>query len=85
MFNWFRLFNLDEFLATGLVSKEIDVVLGTFGLKTILITQGVTTSITYDDTLLSIGMNDRNPFRYDQVAVFLDLNRDVWLGIYVES
>lgn len=82
MFSWYRLFSNIEFLATGLVSFDATIVLDGLGQKNILITRGNLVSITYEGTMLSINMNGKNPFRYNDLAVFLDPNNDVWLGIY---
>lgn len=84
-FKWYRLFNRPEFIAAGLVSFE-----GTFydenlQLKNFVVFQGEYTSVLFDDTLLSINLNDKNPFRFGDYAVFLDGNSDVWLGIYAAN
>jgi hypothetical protein len=84
-FNWYRLFNLDDFEDTGLPSYEFTVELTGIGVKEVLITKGNSTSITYGDTMLTINLNNKNPFRYGERAVFLDDNSDVWLGIYHAS
>lgn len=81
-FNWYRLFNLDQFLALDLVSTEVVVSFEALGDKSIMVYQGNRTSIVYEGDMLSIGLNDRNPFRIGARAVFLDPNRDVWLGLY---
>lgn len=81
IWDWYRLFNRADFLATGLPSYEVQVELVGIGIRNILITQGIATSITVDDTMLTIDLNDRNPFRYGSRAVFIDENDDVWLGV----
>lgn len=81
-FNWYRLFNHDEFLEQDVPSIEVDVVLQGLGQKSVLITRGVNTSILFEDTFLTIGLNDKNPFRYGEYAVLKDDNEDVWLGVY---
>ena len=81
-FDWYRLFNHAEFLALDVPSREFDVVLGTLGQKTILATRGNLTSILYDGIFLSIDLNGRHPFRFGEFAVWLDVNDDVWLGVY---
>lgn len=83
MYNWYKIFNLTEFLATNLVSREYTLELLGIGIKTILATQGNTNSITYDDVMLSINMNAKNPFEFEGKAVYLDESNDVWLGIAV--
>jgi hypothetical protein len=82
MFNWYRLFNLTDFESTGLTSHAFVVELEAIGPKEILITKGNSTSILYEDAFLTIGLNDKNPFRYGERAVYLDDNDDVWLGVY---
>jgi hypothetical protein len=80
-FDWYQVFNLDEFEATGLVSRELTLILQGIGSKTFLITHGDLTSLTVDDTMLSIGLTDDNPFVFNSRAVYVDQNRDVWFGI----
>lgn len=82
MFEWYRLFNRADFVATGLTSYEFQVDLVGIGLRSILVTKGNLVSILIEDVFLSIGLNDKNPFRYGERAVFLDENDDVWLGVY---
>jgi hypothetical protein len=84
-FNWFKLFNLDEFLALGLVSKVYQVVLEGVGQKNILVTSGNLVSIVYDDVLLALEFEADNPFVRqgdDSIyAIYRDSNGDVHLGI----
>lgn len=82
MFNWYRLFNQQEFLDLDLVSVEFDVALEGLGTKNVMIAKGIDVSIFVDGTFLTIGLNGKNPFRYKEYAVFLDDNEDVWLGVY---
>ena len=84
-FDWYRLFNHQEFLNLDVPSAEFDVVLDGVGLKTVLVTRGIATSILFDDTFLTINLNGKNPFRYDTTAVFIDQYDDVWLGVYFEN
>jgi hypothetical protein len=84
-FNWYLLFNLDEFLDSGLVSKELDIVLEDIGQKKIMITQGNETSVVYEDVMLTIGANGENPVIQEgdesSYAAYLDSSQNVWLGI----
>jgi len=77
----YKLFNLTEFNALGLVSRKLTLFLGTLGQKEILITKGNLVSILYEGILLGINLNDKDPFEFEDHAVFLDINDDVWLGI----
>lgn len=83
IYKWFKIFNLTEFLATNLVSRTYTIELEGIGVKDILATQGNTNSITYDDVMLSINMNAKNPFEFEGKAVYLSETNDVWLGLPV--
>ncbi len=82
-FNWYKIFNRAEFLATGLVSREVGLALDGVGLATFLITQGNLLSLTYNGIMLSIGVTDANPFVFEGNAIYVDANDDVWWGIEV--
>jgi hypothetical protein len=82
---WFNIFNLDDFLALGLVSQTLTLELEAIGEVDVLVVQGNYTSIVYDDVQLTIQMNGRNPFVFDGYGVYLDENNDVWLGIVDED
>lgn len=85
MFNWYRLINQDEFLASGLPSYKFEVELIGIGLKEIMITHGNFVSILVDDIFLPINLNSKNPYRYGERAVSLDENNDIWVGFYSED
>lgn len=79
--DWYKIVNKEEFEATGLVSRELDLVLPGIGLKTFLITVGNFFSLTVDDVMLSVGVTSDNPFMFQDRAIALDENGDVWWGI----
>ena len=82
IFNWFLIFNLTEFLATQLVSRTYELELEGIGIKEILATSGKTASITYEDVMLSINLNGKNPFIFEGHAVYLDpATQNVYLGL----
>ena len=83
VFDWYKIFNNAAFLATGLVSRTYTVDLQGIGQKEILATRGNLTSIVYDDVMLSINLNSKNPFIFENRAVYMDESNDVWLGILV--
>jgi hypothetical protein len=86
MFDWYKIFNLTEFYEADLVSKVYTVFLTGVGQKDILVTQGNTTGVTYEDTFLPLNFNDeKNPYQRNKYAVFVDDNNDVWLGIEVPT
>lgn len=82
-FDWYKVINRAEFLATGLVSRELDVFLEGVGAKTVLVTVGNYFSITIDEVMLSVGMTEDSPFVFQDRAVYVDANEDVWYGIKV--
>jgi hypothetical protein len=81
----YKLINLDAFNALGLVSRKLTVLMTGKGLKDILITKGNMVSVYFDGVFLSLNLNDKNPFEFEDMAVFLDPNNDIWLGLKSES
>ena len=84
-FNWYKLFNLDEFLALGLVSKVYQVVLEGVGQRDILVTYGNEISVVFEDVFMPVQFEGANPFTREgddaTYAVYKDSNGDVHLGI----
>jgi hypothetical protein len=83
IFDWYKIINRSEFSATGLVSRELQLILEGVGLRTILVTQGKLLSVVYEGVMLSVGVTDSNPFVFEGLAIYIDENQDVWLGIQV--
>lgn len=83
IFKWFKIFNKDEFEATGLTSRKYTYDLDGIGLKDILVTKGITYGMTYEGVFLSVEMLDFNPFVFEGHAVHIKENNDVYLGIEV--
>lgn len=82
IFMWYRIFNLTAFLDTLLVSRVYQLELENIGIKDILVTNGKTVSLTYEDVMLSINLNGKNPFVFEGHAVYLDsATQDVYLGL----
>lgn len=80
---WFKIFNLAEFEATGLVSKAYTLDLEGVGLKTVLVTKGNSVSMSYEGVFLPLEMSGENPFEFDSHAIFKDGSDDVYLGLPV--
>lgn len=86
MYNWFKIFNKTEFLALGLTSKTYTIFLNGIGQKDILVTNGISIGILYEEVFLSLNLNDKNPFEFDNHAIFVDDDtQDVYLGVPIES
>ncbi len=83
IFDWYKVINKPEFEATGLVSRELTIVLEGIGAKTVLVTVGNYFSLTVDDVMLSIGigLETANPFVFQERAIYLDDAGDVWYGV----
>lgn len=85
IFTWYKIFNLVEFMGTGLVSRTLDLELTDIGPVSILITRGELVSILYDGVFLPIDLNQVNPFSMDGYAVYVDGANDVFLGFEVDE
>lgn len=81
LYAWYTIFNLDDFAADDLVSREFNLLFDELGIKTVLVTRGCTFGILFEGVFLSIGLNDKNPFEFDGYAVFYDEDGNVRLGI----
>ncbi len=80
-YNTYKIINLDEFEATGLVSRTVEAVLAGVGLVEILVTKGNLVSLLYDGVLLCLNVNEKNYLEFDGYAIYLDVNNDIYLGI----
>lgn len=85
IYTWFRIFNKDEFEALDIPSKQYEMELQDRGLKTILVTKGNLISVLIDDVLLSLNLNDKNPFEFEGMALYLKGNGDVFVGYEVSE
>lgn len=85
MFNWYKIFNLDDFNALNLVSQDLDLFLTGPGEVTITITKGNEVSINFLDAFLPVNFNGKNPFIAGDYAIYQDLAKNVWLGIVIPT
>lgn len=81
VYDWYGIYNLDEFEALELPSLDVELYLEDIGLKSILISKGNLVSILYNGILLSVELNEKNPFEFEDHAVYLDEDNNIWLGI----
>ena len=84
-YDWYKIINLEEFEDEELVSKEVELNLEGKGTKTVLVTKGNAVSIQIDDAFLTVNLNSRNPFEFENMACYLDDNDDIWVGFAVEN
>ncbi len=84
-FNWFQIFNLTDFLDTGLSSRVITPFLENYGEKEMIITKGNTNAITIDGEFLPIEFAGKNPYSQNGFAVYKDANANIYVGFEVED
>lgn len=77
---WYFMFNLDEFNALGLVSRTYTLTLENIGQKDVLLTKGNYIGITYEGIFLPLNQTEKNPFEFDDQAIYVDEDQNVWLG-----
>jgi hypothetical protein len=85
IYDWYKIANLDEFVATGLYSQELTLDLEGLGQKELLLTNGNAISILYEGVYLSVNFNENNPFEFEDHAVYLDAENNIYLGIGVNE
>lgn len=84
-YRWFKIFNLLEFEALGLVSRTFTLELEGIGQKDILVVKGIGFGLVYERIFLRLNMNGANPFEFEGHAVYQDEENDVYLGIAVDE
>jgi hypothetical protein len=84
-YQWYKIFNQGEFDVKGLVSQEITLELEDRGFTTFLITKGNTYGITVDDIFIPLRFNGENPYVFQNKAVYVNEDLDVFLGFEVEE
>ncbi len=83
-YDWYKIINIADFEAADIPSRELTLELEGLGQKTILVTKGNLISILYEGIFLA-PVNGKNPFEFEEHAVYTDVNGDLWLGILNES
>ncbi len=85
IYNWFYIINKNDFDDTGLVSQELTLELENVGQKTILVTKGIMLGITYEGIFLPLQLNDENPFEFEDHAIQIDDDDNIFLGIAIDE
>lgn len=85
IYDWYRIFNADEFLDLDLVEKTYVVNLEGVGEVSVRACIGSGLAIVYDDVFLPLDLDLGNPVSMDGYAAYRKENGDVYLGIEVES
>ncbi len=97
-FTYYKITNYNDFVDLDIPSKEFTVELESIGLKTILITKGINVGMLYEGVFLTLNLNDKNPFIFEEQetfgdentdrwhqAIWIDSENDIWLGIEVDE
>ena len=80
MRNWYNIFNLDAFVATGLVSRTYNVSLEDIGVVDVEVYRANEVSIQYDGEFMPISFAGKNPYVRGEYAVYKDGGNNIWLG-----
>jgi hypothetical protein len=85
MFDWYELFDYQEFEDSPLVSRGFNAFLEGIGFERVLITKGNLVSVLFRGVFLPIEFTGLNPYSIGNYAVFKDDSNKVWIGIKVEE
>lgn len=83
IYDWFKIFNKDDFFATNLVSRMYQVNLEGRGIVQVLALRGNLLSVQFNGELLSHGITGQSIVERSDIATYLDANNDVWIGYKV--
>lgn len=84
MIEWYQIVNLADFLSLGLYSRVYSINFS-FGTADVMICQGNSTNIFFDDVFLTLDLNTQNPYIFDNHLAYLDQSNNIWLGVYVAN
>lgn len=85
IYDWYKIINLATFDGLNIPSRELTLELEGIGEKTIRVTKGNLISILYEGIFLSAHLNEKNPFEFEDHAIYVDGDDDIWLGIKAED
>jgi len=82
---WYRIFNEADFNNVDYNAKTYTLNLEGLGLRRILVTKKKLLGITYEDTYLPLSLNNKNPFYFNDKAIFKNSSGNVFLGFRDDS
>lgn len=86
IYDWYPIIKKSDFEATGLVQRELEIVMPGIGSKKVLVTKANAFGIVVDDVFLAVGVTADNPFEFEDRACYIDPVTDwVWYGVYVSG
>ena len=84
-YDWYLIINRQDFIDMDIPIYTFQKILEGPGLKEISVVRGNKISIIYETILLTSFMNDNNPFYFEDHAIFVDVEEDIYLGILIEE
>jgi hypothetical protein len=84
-YDWYFIFNSQDFNDLDLVSKTYTVFLSGRGQRDILVTKGNGLGILFEGVFMLLNFNDENPYSREGYAVYKDEDGNVFVGVEVES
>lgn len=84
LYNWYPIFNLDDFNALGLVSRTYTFDLIGQGIQNILACKSdAGVSVLYKDTFLPVDFEGYNPYKRSPYALKKDDSNMIWVGVEI--
>lgn len=82
IYDWYKIFSLTDFVATGLVARTLVVLLETRGRTTFNLFVGENVCVLYDDAFIpvpAVGVTAPQ----EEYALYTDADNNVWFGFEV--
>lgn len=81
LYNWFLITSASEFLASGLVQKQVLMYLSGIGQSEFIISKGNLLNVQYLDTIISVGAGaPKNPHARNGYAAYIDDAGNLYWG-----
>lgn len=83
IFDWYRVFNIEEFAELDPVQKTYRMNFEGIGEVAVRVMQGLGIGVIYGDVFLALDLDLGMPVVMDGIAAFVKENGDVYVGIEV--
>ncbi|MDR2426821.1 MAG: hypothetical protein LBD46_06575 [Endomicrobium sp.] len=85
MWQWYRIFNLNDFDALSVPDYTFSIELEGKGFQTFRIIKGLLYSVIVDGIFLTPFLNGRNGFEKDNKSAYIDEDNNLWVGYAPET
>lgn len=86
IYNWFKIFNMTEFLALNIGSKKYEYNLSGVGQSDFIVYLGNVVSIMYLDEFMPVNLYEPALYKKGSYAVYRDdITGNVWFGFLVNE